>query len=341
MTEEDSGTELNPIDLEAVRWVQLMDSGALSPEDQRQLDAWLAVSSRHKGALIRARAASLHLDRLAAFARGGSAVESPPPDQPHDRGVNSRSTRRRWMIAAAASLAGVVSLGAWLYREQIQEHWGGIDYVSNRGELKEVTLADGSVLSLNTQTEVRVYYTQKQRDIHLIRGEALFNVAHDSTRPFAVRVGEWTATALGTAFTIHQAAAAATNITVTEGVVELRHADASYVGPPPQLTHNQEALLHGDGSMELLPATDSDIAKQLAWRRHLVVFTGEPLRQAIMEMNRYSPRPIVVEDPELAARQIVGVFSTLDTQTFVSGMEATLDVKAVESNQTIVLRNTN
>ena len=338
MTEEDPGTELNPIDLEAVRWVQLMDSGALSPEDQRQLDAWLAVSSRHQGALIRARAASLHLDRLAAFARGGAAVEFSPAG----RGADGRRTRRRWMIlAAAASLVGVVGLGAGLYREQIQEAWGGIDYVSNRGELKEVTLADGSVLTLNTQSEVRVYYTHERRDIHLIRGEALFNVAHESTRPFAVRVGEWTATALGTSFTIHQAAAEATNITVTEGVVELRHADASYVGPPPQLTHNQEALLHGDGSMELLPASDSDITKQLAWRRHMVVFTGEPLRQALMEMNRYSPRPIVVEDPELGARQIVGVFSTLDTQTFVSGMEATLGVKAVESNQTIVLRNTN
>lgn len=338
MTEEDPGTELNPIDLEAIRWVQLMDSGALAPEDQRQLDAWLTESSRHQGALIRARAASLHLDRLAALARGGSAVESPPPR----RGVNTHRTPRRWrVLAAAASVVGVVGLGASLYREQIQDRWGGIDYVSNRGELKEVTLADGSVLTLNTQTEVRVHYSHERRDIHLIRGEALFNVAHEPARPFDVRVGEWTVTALGTAFTIHQAAAAATNITVTEGVVELRHSDASYVGPPPQLTHNQEALLHGDGSMELLPASDSDIAKQLAWRRHLVVFTGEPLRQALMEMNRYSPRPIVAEDPELAARQIVGVFSTLDTQTFVSGMEATLGVKAVESNQSIVLRNTN
>jgi transmembrane sensor len=340
MTEEEPDTDLNPIDLEAVRWVLLMDSGPLSSEQQRQRDAWLAESSRHQGAFIRARAATLHLDRLAAFSGGGGVFKSPAPIQPDGRQV--RLTRRRWMMAAAASVAGAVGLGTWLGREPILDAWGGTRYVSNRGEVKDVKLDDGSQLTLNTETEVRVRYTHEHRAVHLIRGEALFNVAHDATRPFTVAVGEWTATALGTAFTIHLEDPTPTNITVTEGVVELRHADSSYVGPAPQLTHNQEALLHKDGSMELLPASDSDIAKQLAWRNHLVVFTGESLREALVEMNRYAPRPIVVQDPELADARIVGVFSTLDTQTFVSGMESTLGVRAVPSNHTIqLLRNTN
>ena len=341
MTEEEPGTDLNPIDLEAVRWVLLMDSGPLSSALQRELDAWLAESSRHQGAFVRAQAASLHLDRLATFAGGSSAVESPVPTWPDNRQV--RLTRRRWMmVAAAASVVGVVGLGGWLSREPILDAWGGTRYVSNRGEVKEVKLDDGSQLTLNTETEVRVRYTHERRAVHLIRGETLFNVAHDATRPFTVVVGEWTATALGTAFTIHLENPTPTNITVTEGVVELRHADSSYVGAAPQLTRNQEALLHEDGSMELIPAPDSDIAKQLAWRNHLVVFTGESLREALVEMNRYAPRPIVVQDPELADARIVGVFSTLDTQTFVSGMESTLGVRAVTGNQTIqLLRNTN
>jgi transmembrane sensor len=341
MTEEDPGTELNPIDLEAVRWVLLMESGPLSSKQQRELDAWLAESSRHQGAFVRAQAASLHLDRLATFAGGGTAVESPAPSEPDSPPV--RLTRRRWMrVAAAASVIGAVGLGGWLIREPILDAWGGTRYVSNRGEVKEVKLDDGSVLTLNTETEVRVRYTHERRGVHLIRGEALFNVAHEARRPFSVRVGEWTATALGTAFTIHLEDATPTNITVTEGVVEMRHVEASYVGAAPQLARNQEALLHEDGSMELLPASDSDIAKQLAWRNHLVVFTGEPLREALREMNRYAPQPIVVEDPELAGRRIVGVFSTLDTQTFVSGMESTLGVRTEERNQTtLLLRNTN
>jgi transmembrane sensor len=114
------------------------------------------------------------------------------------------------------------------------------------------------------------------------------------------------------------------------------------VGAAPQLTRNQEALLHDDGSMELVAAPDADIAKRLAWRNHLVVFTGESLGEALATINRYSPRRIVVEDPQLAGAKIVGVFSTTDTQTFVSGMESTLGVRAVERNQTIqLLRNTN
>src|SRR6185312_2323208 len=97
MIEEDPGTELNPIDLEAVRWVQLLESGPLCLEDQRQLDTWLAQSSRHQGALIRARAASMHLDRLAAFARGGSTIEPSAPNQPQDRGT-TRARTQRWMV---------------------------------------------------------------------------------------------------------------------------------------------------------------------------------------------------------------------------------------------------
>ena len=337
MTAGDPGTELNPIDLEAIRWVLLMETGPLSSEEQHRLDAWIAESSRHKGALVRARAASLRLDRLGAFAGGRSVLEAVP-----SRHTKRRWAKRRWaIVAAAASVLGVVGLGAWLSREQIQGAWGDIEYVSNRGELKEVKLADGSAMTLNTQTEVSVRYTHASRSIQLIRGEALFTVAHDPKRPFTVRIGEWTATALGTAFAVHLSDAATTNITVTEGVVELRRADAAGSAGLPQLTRDQEAVLHANGTMELHPASDSDIAKRLAWRNHLVVFTGEPLRQALMEMNRYAPRRIVVEDPALAERQIVGVFSTLDTQTFVSGMAATLGVEVIESDQTILLRNTN
>jgi len=333
----DQGSQLNPIDLEAIRWILLMESGPLSPEEQRRLGAWIAASSRHKGALIRARAASLRLDRLGAFAGGHSIVESAP-----SRHTRRRTVSRRWLIvAAAASVLGAVGLGTWLGRERIQETWGGVEYVSNRGELKEVKLADGSAITMNTQSEVRVRYTHERRDIHLIRGEVLFNVARDANRPFTVRVGDWTAAAIGTAFAIYRPDAATTNITVTEGVVELRRAGQPGTGGSPQLTRNQEAVLRADGTLELHLASDSDVAKQLAWRNHLVVFTGEPLRQALMEMNRYSPRRIVVEDPELANRQIVGVFSTLDTETFVSGMEATLGVRAVASDQTILLRHNN
>ena len=335
MTSGDNDTGLNPIDLEALRWALLMESGPLSPEDQRQLDAWVAESSRHQGALVRARAASLYLDRLGTFARGRSVVEAPP---------SSRRVSRRWVVfAAAASVIGAVGLSAWLGRDHLYEAWSdgsSVSYVSNRGELKEVKLADGSLMTLNTQTEVRVRYTSERRDIHLIRGEALFNVAHASGRPFTVQIGEWTAAALGTAFEI-RSDTETTNITVTEGVVELRRAQTGITSGSARLTRNQAAVLHADGTMELRPASDSDVAKRLAWRNHMVVFEGESLSQALTEMNRYSPHRIVVEDPQLAQRQIVGVFSTRDTQTFVSGMEATLGVEAVENGQTIVLRKTN
>jgi transmembrane sensor len=87
--------------------------------------------------------------------------------------------------------------------------------------------------------------------------------------------------------------------------------------------------------------SDSQIVQQLAWRTRLVIFTGEPLREALAEMNRYSHSRIVVSDPELGERRIVGVFSTADTQTFVSAMTATLGVEAVGKGDVVLLRRVN
>jgi len=72
-----------------------------------------------------------------------------------------------------------------------------------------------------------------------------------------------------------------------------------------------------------------------------VVFDGEPLREALVQMNRYSHRRIVVDDPELAERRIAGVFSTTDIQTFVSSMSATLGVEAVGNSDVVLLRRLN
>lgn len=250
-------------------------------------------------------------------------------------------------MAAAASVAGLMGIGAWLERGRIEEIWGDTSYTSGVGELKKVELADGSVITMNTQTEIRVRYTGERRDIRLVRGEAMFAVTHDAKRPFAVRVGEWTAVAVGTAFAVrrldelaHGSYGPTTNVTVTEGIVQLLPVNRS-VSEARRLTANQRALIGADGKVDVGQVSDSEIGQQLAWRTRLVVFTGEPLREAIAEMNRYSQRRIVVSDPELGERRIVGVFSTADTPTFISAMTATLGVEAVGKGNDVLLRRVN
>jgi transmembrane sensor len=337
MSAGENQADLNEIDLEALRWLALMERGALSPEEQRRFSAWVAADIRHQGAIIRAQAASLRLDRLAAFAGGRSVVE---PFR-HEQSFLQKNTTRRRMIAAAVSAAGLMGIGAWLGRGRIEEmRGGGTRYASSVGELKNVVLADGSVMTMNTQTELRVRYTLERRDIRLIRGEAMFAVMHDAKRPFTVRVGEWSAVAVGTAFAVRQLDEPTTDVTVTEGIVQLLPVDRN-VSEARHLTANQKALIGPGGKIEVGQVSDSEIGQRLAWRTRLVVFTGEPLRQALAEMNRYSHLRVVVDDPELAERRIAGVFSTTDTQTFVSAMTTTLGVEAVRSGNAVLLRRVN
>jgi len=306
-----------------------MERGPLGPQEQRLFAQWVAADIRHRGAIIRAQAASLRIDRLAALA-GGHSVLGPSPLQPKN------PTRRRLMAAAAAA-AGVTGIGALFGQRFIQKLSGGTRYASGVGQLTKVVLADGTVVTMNTRTELRVSYTDERRDVGLVRGEALFVVAHDVKRPFAVRVGEWSAVAVGTAFAVRRVAEPETDVTVTEGSIRLLPANAGISDARP-VTANQKAVIGSGGKVEIGPVSDSQIGQQLAWRTRLVVFDGEPLRVALAEMNRYSLQPIVVDDPVLAERRIVGVFSTTDTQTFISSMTATLGVQAVGYGHVVLLR---
>ena len=327
-------TSLNEIDLEALRWLAMMEHGSLSSQEQVRFQAWVAADIRHKGAIIRAQAASLRLERLGALAGGRSVLQLPPPRAL----LPPRNITRRRMLAAAAAAACLAGVTAWLGRDRLEETWGGTLYTSNVGELKKVTLQDGSILTMNTQSAVRVHYTRERRDISLIRGEVMFTVAHDPIRPFGVRVDKWTALAVGTEFAVHRFDDATSDITVTQGVVQMLPSAAA---AGPRLTANEKATLGAGATIAVSQVSATEMGAQLAWRTHLVVFSGVPLREALAEMNRYTHKRIEVDDPEISQRRIVGVFSTVDSQTFISAMESTLGVEAVESDNKVLLSGMN
>lgn len=328
MSAAGSETDLNAIDVAALRWVILMEEGPLPSEQQRELDSWLSKDIRHQGALIRAQAASLRLNRLSALAGGRSLFE--PPTQ--------RNITRRQLLAAAVAGTGLLGFMAWRNGEWLQELWPGTLYSSGVGQTKKVALPDGSLMTLNTQSEVRAHYTRHSREIRLTKGEVLFNVAHDATRNFVVRIGSWSVFAVGTAFDIRRLTATSMDVTVTEGIVEMLPSASEPTQERQKLTALHEASAADDGRLEVHELSDMELQRRLAWRSGLIVFDGETLRQALAEINRYSTRQIMVADPELAERRIVGVFQTADTQTFVHGMRTTLGVQAVETDNGILLR---
>jgi transmembrane sensor len=294
----------------------LVERGSLSADERVKLEAWLASSSRHHGAFIRARAASMHFDRLGALAGGRNVLDL--PRQP-------KLDRRR--LIAALTVATVAGVGLWLDRETIEDVLHRERYASATGEVRTVALRDGSVLLLNTATELFVRYGAIRREFSLTHGEVMFALRPD-VRPFAIQVGEWILRAMTGTFSVRQGTV--TDITVTEGNLTLQSANSS-IQELRSIGANHEAVLDGGGVAQTRSISDAELRRRLAWRTGLVVFDGQSLHDALVEMNRYSVRQIVCTDPTLCERRIVGAFRMTDTETFISMLEATFDVGVVWS----------
>src|SRR5262249_28353313 len=128
--------------------------------------------------------------------------------------LRARTRKRlRWLAAAAA--VGAVALGVWMTRLSTER------FNTPVGELREIQLADGSIVNLNAQSEVVVQFTRSERDIRLARGEAMFKVARDPARPFRVRTTNAIVEAVGTQFNVNARPDGTTTVAVLEGKVKL------------------------------------------------------------------------------------------------------------------------
>jgi transmembrane sensor len=295
----------------------------LSTPERRELDAWLSPGTRQHGALVRARAAWLDLDRfavLAAGARTGSPVRS------------SRRVRRQFLWAASVVVSLVAGAGGW-YAWQAR----ALTFASEVGQQREVKLTDGSQMVLNTASEAKVSFDESKREVRLVDGEALFDVAKDPGRPFVVHAGHVTVTALGTAFAVRRDGERV-DVTVTEGVVEVVNDHAGSTAPRRRIRANQFAVATDSQVVDVQTIPHEEAERRLAWRSGMVIFNGEPLSEAVAEMNRHSKRQIVIVDAQLAARPVVGIFRASDTETFVSAATTVLNAQAVDAGTAIELR---
>ncbi len=318
-------TDSNSIDAAAALWVVRHRSAALTDEERREFDAWVVADPRHRGAFVRLNAVQTDLRRLMALSAGRREEAERMSGAFHA----ARITRRWALAASVASLA--VGGGAWLTWQS-----RGEKYISGVGELRAVSLPDGSNMSLNTATETRVHFSEAAREVQLARGEALFEVAKDRARPFVVRSGSLTVTAVGTAFVVRREGGRV-DVTVTEGVVELSQSDATSTGTPRRVSANQRAVVTTASSIEVRPIEYQEAERRLAWRAGMVAFNGEPLAEAVAEVNRHNRRRIVVADAALAGRPVVGMFRANHIETFAQTAAAVMGAQVIEEGDVIRL----
>lgn len=223
---------------------------------------------------------------------------------------------------AAASVAG---LGTFLLLDRGQKYSTGI------GEVRDVGLADGSQLHLNTDSQVKVQLDPHRRMLQLVRGEAYFDVAHDSSRPFDVGVPGAIVRALGTAFNI-RIRDAVVELTVTQGIVGIRTADGTMRKVPAE-----ETAVIQPRTVAVTKMDPKAIDGRVAWRAGTIVLNGESVAEAVEEFNRYRSVPMVIGDQRVGRLRIGGRFKTDESRSFLEALEQTLPVRAVANDDGSVL----
>lgn len=289
-----------------------MDSGAWTAADEAMLQTWLDEAPTRRGLLLRMEAEWVALDPASA------ATDSTDEEPAASVAISSfgRWTRRGLMGAAAASVVG----GYLAFRLGD----GATDFETRVGEIRRLPLADGSVMTMNSASQIKVNLAQDVRQIALLQGEAWFEVAKDAKRPFIVQVGDVQVRAVGTAFSV-RTRGTAVEVLVTEGVVETsaRH-DSKF-----QLTlkGGDRAIVGASALVDFETGQSSNVDRALAWRSGMIDLNGTPLSSAAEEFNRYNRRQIVIADPAIAAEQFDGLFRVNDPDGFAEAVKASLGVR--------------
>jgi transmembrane sensor len=248
-----------------------------------------------------------------------------------------------WRIGAlAAALLLVVGSGLhWRARQEAaemaaRESAAHSTYATARGQRASLHLSDGTSVLLNTESSLRVptSYGRATRDVYL-SGEAYFEVAHDSTRPFLVHAGTATTRVLGTKFGVRaRPGEAAVQVLVTEGQVALS-ASRTASAPPVLLGHGDVGRLGSDGNATV--THDVTVAVGLAWISGGLVFERTPLPDVLAELGRWYDRDFVLSDTSLATARLTTALHGESLREAIQVLEASLDVKCQVAGRRITI----
>ena len=315
----------------AATWIARRDGDAWTAPEAAALQRWLAQSSSHRAAYYRLNAAWSEAGRVRALGgpmQGRQTQSVVPVDAPP---MSARRAGRIAFFAVAASVLIVLTGTLAVFRDEI---FNTHSFSTVVGGLQTIPLADGSRVTLNTDTELRILLNARERTVEIGRGEAFFEVAHDAERPFVVKVGERRVIAVGTQFSVRREGGEV-RVVVSEGTVRYE-AHASDASTPTLLPAGSIARAEGDAlQVQQLPVAEAE--RNLTWRSGLLTFRNTPLADAVAEFNRYNTRKIVIADAKIASLEVGGVFRSRNVEPFVHLLERGFDVRAAVEPDRIVL----
>lgn len=344
---------------EACEWFVEFRSGVTSESTRKDFCAWLQQAPAHMAAYLDVAASwgqSGTFDVTAHFPKSALIAEAIRDDDkvlahPATAGTLAAQPRRdsprsAWkrvgpLLIAAGMATVAVATGwvTWFYRYPT--------YSTGIGEERLIELDDGSTLDLNASSRVRVHFTDRERDVALIAGQALFSVAKNPSRPFIVHTGSTLVRAVGTEFDVNRRARE-TIVTVVEGVVAV--ADARMRTPttdiplPPGLAAPWLSPVYVTAGEQLSVGSSKeqqpvhvDVAHAIAWTSRQLVFASTPLKTVVEEFNQHSRRKLVIADPALDAFEIDGVFSSADSTALLDFLRQRPDIRVTETDNEVLI----
>jgi transmembrane sensor len=292
--------ELNEIRDQAASWTTWLESGDNSEASLQEFHLWCA-DPQNARALSEYRTLLSMIQDLPRPKVAALTASMPQARFPSLAGWWPNPVR---LSAAAVALAAIAAVGLWFNVPSVRE-FTTQTYSTGTGEARTVVLKDGSVAHLNTQSRIRWVGSGKDRRVVLEKGEVLFEVAHDATRPFHVTVGNSEIRDLATEFDVYRKANGSVVVTVLSGQVAIKELTANGVAPA-----WKERMLRPNEQIEYTQAsliTDVHAVaapKSVRWREGLLETEGQSFATVVSELNRYTTKPILMADPRLEGADI-------------------------------------
>ena len=332
------------IQAEAANWILCFDEGPLSPNKKSDFLAWLRQSPQHVEEFLLSSAAWrefddvdserwIDVDELLNQA-DVDVVRHISPHTDTEASPKKKSLRGATALRFAAVITAIVGatilISTW---EPVQR------YSTEVGEQSLFRLDDGSIVRLNTQSELTVRIDEDRRELKLVKGEAMFDVARDTRRPFRVQSGSLAVQALGTQFNVYRVDDTV-RVSVVEGTVRVGAQQTIDAATPSEndviLTAGEGARGNVAGSVARIDAYD--LNRHIAWIDQRLVFRDSSLLDAAAEFNRYNAGQIVVDVPESLVPRISATFDVHDPESFVAFLRRNPDLSITESSGVVLVQ---
>ena len=320
------GPQQHSITEAAAEWAVRLHAGALTDQEQAELRHWIACDSRHEAALRFAEQ---------TWAALGEVHKEEPVRRQRPSAATlpvRRSTRRRpWHRAAAVALVVVAAGVGWVRGPDMLLRMQA-DYITQKGEMRTVHLADGSKVELDSASAIRLDYDGVQRRISLIQGAAIFDVAPmvgGENRPFVVQSAGGQTRALGTRFVVEREGDSQAWVGMLQHSVEVSLQATPKKGAADRVLKEGQAARYSPQE-GIVPLDQFDVERATSWRRGVLIFDRQPLANVIEQLNRYRPGRIVLTDAQLGDREVSGVFRLDMLDTALATLTQELQVQRLD-----------